>query len=125
MNKPTMNNTPKQLRMSESQKQETYQAAVVAMNFINQKQNALNKYRDEALTYAANNPGNYSFHFNMDFMKVTIKILLGYSQNRFANARTRKWQISDESLKIAIETGASFEEVEELFLSLMNHYIQT
>lgn len=118
-----MNTTSPQLRMSEGDKQKTYQAAVAAIHIINQKREALNKYRNEALTYAANNPGNYSFTFNMDFMKVTHKLILGYRQQRFAQRRNREWQVSAESLKIAKETGASYQEVRELFLLLMNQYI--
>jgi len=118
-----MNNTPTQLRMSEGDKQKTYQAAVAAIHIINQRREALNKYRNEALTYASHNPGNYSFTFNMDFMKVTHKLILGYRQQRFAQRRNREWQISAESLKIAEETGASFQEVKELFLLLMNRFI--
>ena len=119
-----MNHKPTQLRMSEGDKQRTYQAAVAAIQIINQKREALNKYREESLAYAANNPGNYSFTFNMDFMKVTNKLILGYVQSSFANRQARFQQISDESLKIAKETGASYQEVRELFLLLMTKYVK-
>jgi hypothetical protein len=60
----------------------------------------------------------------MDFMKVTHKLILGYLQSGFANQRTRAWQISNESLKIAKETGASYKEVKDLFLLLMSKYVR-
>ena len=109
--------------MSERDRQQTYQAAVVAINIINERREALNKYRDEALAYAANNPGNYSFNFNMDFMKVTHKLILGYLRSGYTNKRKREWQVAAESLKIAEETGASFQEVKGLFLLLMSRFI--
>jgi hypothetical protein len=116
-------NQPTQLRMNERERQQTFQAAVAAIQIINQRYEALNKYRDEALTYAANNPGNYSFSFNMDFMKVSRKLMVGYVSNCYAQSQIRKWQVSAESLKIANETGAHYQEVRELFLLLMNKFI--
>ena len=116
-------NKPTALRMSEREKQQTFQAALVAIGIIHQRHEALNRYRDEALTYAANNPGNYSFSFNIDFMKVSNKLVLGYVRNCYAQSQIRKRQISDESLNIATETGASYQEVRELFLLLMSKYI--
>lgn len=116
-------NTSTQLRMSEREKQQTYQAATVAISIINQRREALNTYRYEVLDYAANNPGNYSFFFNMEFMKVREKLILGYVRNCYVQSRIRKWQVSAESLEIAKETGASYQEVKELFLLLMNKHI--
>lgn len=116
-------NKPTQLRMSESDKQQTFQAAIAAINFINQRRDELNKYKIEVLTYAVNNAGNHSFTFNMDFMKVRFKLVSGYVRNGYANSRLRERQVSAESLKIANGTGASFREVRELFLLLMNGYI--
>jgi len=114
---------PPALRMSESEKQQTYQAAALAINIINQKSEALNKYRNEVLSNLDRYEGNVCFTFNMDFMKVTRILILGYMQNQFAKRRIRKWQVSAESAKIAEETGASVQEVRELFLLLMNRYI--
>ncbi len=116
-------NKPTALRMSEREKQQTFQAAVAAIHIINRRHEALNKYRNEVLTYAANNPGNYSFSFNMDFMKVSRKLMVGYVSNCYAQSQIRKWQVSAESLKIANATGASYQEVRELFLLLMSKYI--
>lgn len=118
-----MNNKPTQLRMSEREKQQTYQAAAVAISIINERREALNIYRLEVLTHAANNPGNHSFYFNMDFFKVRRKLMAGYMQSIYANSQSREWQVSSESLKIARETGASYWEIKELFLLLMNKHI--
>ena len=109
--------------MSNRDKQATIQAVWTAVSIINQRQEALKKYRLEVLTHAANNPGNYSFSFNMDFMKVSSKLVLGYVRNSYAQSQIRKWQVSAESLKIAKETGVSYQEVRELFLLLMSKYI--
>lgn len=111
--------------MSESEKQRTIDAAWVAMGIIKQKQDALNKYRYEVLDYIEQNPGNYSFTFNMDFMKVTHKLILGYLGNRFSQRNTRDWQVSAESLKIAKETGASYQEVKAVFIKMMYQYINS
>ncbi len=111
------------LRMSEREKQQTYQAAALAINIINQKSEALNKYRNEVLSNLDRYEGNVCFTFNMDFMKVTRILVLGYMQNQLTRRRTREWQVSAESLKIAKETGASYQEVKKLFLLLMNRYI--
>ncbi len=111
------------LRMSEAKKKEIFQAVVVAFHIINQKHEALNKYRNEALEFAANNPGNHSFYFNMDFMKVSSKLMTGYIRNSYAQSQVRKGQVTDESIRIACEMGASYPEVRELFLELMNHFI--
>ncbi len=53
--------------MSEREKQQTFQAAVAAIHIINRRHEALNKYRNEVLTYAANNPGNYSLFIQYGF----------------------------------------------------------
>ncbi len=116
-------NKPTALRMSDAKKKETFQAVLVAIGIVNQRHEALNKYRNEVLTFAANNPGNYSFSFNMDFMKVSRKLMVGYVGNCYAQSQIKKCQISDESLKTARETGASYQEVRELFLLLMKQYI--
>lgn len=116
-------NQPTKLRMNERERQRTYQAVVAAVHIINQKHEALNKYRNEALEFAANNPGNHSFTLNMDFMKVSYKLMTGYIRNTYAQSQIRKGQVSVESMKIAREMGASFQEVRELFLELMNHFI--
>jgi hypothetical protein len=109
--------------MSDREKQQTYKAVVLAIKIINDKQEALNRYRDEALSYAATNPGNYSFNFNMDFMNVKHKLLLGYLQSVYSNQRQRETKILNESKKIAEETEASYQEVKESFLVLMNKYV--
>lgn len=119
-----MNTTPTQIRMSEADKQRTYQAALVAMNIINQRLQALNERRREFYSNYESYGGNFSVTFNMDFMKVSHKLITGYMQQRYANSRRREWQVSAASLKIAKETGASLQKVKELFLSLMNRYIQ-
>ena len=116
-------NQPAQLRMNERERQQTFQAVVAAIHIINQRHEALNKYRIEALDFAANNPGNHSFIFNMDFMKVSYKLMTGYVSNAYAQSRIRKGQVTGESIKIARETGASYLEVRELFLLLMNQFI--
>ena len=116
-------NTPTQVRMSEREKQQTYQAALTAMSIINERSEALNQYRREVLTYAADNPGNHSFTFDMSFLKVNGKLELGYMQSVCGNNQARKSRISVEAFKIAKETGASFQEVKELFLLLMKYHI--
>ena len=116
-------NQPKQLRMNERERERTYQAVVTAIQIINQKYEALNKYRNEALEFMTNNPGNHSFTFNMDFMKVSYKLMTGYIRNTYAQSRSRKYQVELDSIRIARETGASYLEVRELFLLLMNQFI--
>lgn len=123
-NEMSINNLPR-LQMSEYDKQQTYQAAVAAMTIIHQRSEALNEYRREVLSNLDKYEGSYSFTFNMDFMKVTNKLILGYVRNGYANSQIRKRQVSAESLKIADETGVSFQEVKELFLLLMNRYIHS
>lgn len=109
--------------MNERERQRTYQAAFAALHIINQKHEALNKYRNEAFEFIANNPGGCSFYLNMDFMKVTDKLMLGYVRNAYAQSQRRKGQVEFESIRIARETGASLQEVRELFLELMSHFI--
>ena len=116
-------NQPTQLRMNECKRQQTFQAVVAAIHIINQRHEALNKYRIEALDFALNNPGNHSFTFNMDFMKVSYKLMRGYIRNTYAQSRSRKNQVELESMRIARETGATYKEVRELFLLLMNQFI--
>ena len=111
------------LRMSECDKQQTYQAAMIAMGIINKKREALNNYRQEVYTNFDKYEGSFTFTFNMDFMKVTHKLILGYMQQRFTNGKKRQLQVTVESLKIAQETGASYQEVRELFLLLLSKYI--
>ena len=121
-NEMTMNNLSR-LQMSEVEKEKTYQAAVAAMTIISQRREALNEYRREIYSNLDKYEGSFSFTFNMDFMKVTNKLISGYVRNGYANSQMRKSQVSAESLKIAKETGASFQEVRGLFLLLMNRYI--
>ena len=116
-------NNLSRLRMSECDKQQTNQAAVVAMTIISQRREAVNEYRREIYSNLDKYEGNFSFTFNMDFMKVASKLILGYVRNGYANSQIREKQVSAESLKIAEEMGASFQEVRELFLLLMNRYI--
>lgn len=111
--------------MSEREKQRTYEAAMLAMSVIKQKQEALNKYRNEVLDYIEQNPGNHSYTFNMDFMKVTHKLILGYLVNGISQRNTREWQVSAESLKIAKETGATYQEVKTVFVKMMYQYINS
>ena len=116
-------NQSAQLRMNERERQQTFQAVVAAIHIINQKHEALNKYRNEALEFMTNNPGKHSFYINMDFMKVSYKLMRGYIRNTYAQSRSRKNQVELESMRIARETGATYKEVRELFLLLMNQFI--
>ncbi len=99
-------NQPTQLRMNEHERQQTYQAAVAAYHIINQKHEALNKYRNEALEFAANNPGSYSFYFNMDFMKVTHKLMMGYVRNAYAQSQRRTIKSRKRVFKIFLNISA-------------------
>jgi hypothetical protein len=114
---------PRRLRMSESEKQRTYQAVLKAIQITKQRRDALEAYRAEAFSKIANNPGNYSFSFKIDFMKVTYKLITGHVQSSIANKRLRSSMVSSESRRIAEETGATYEEVNGYFTILMVKYL--
>lgn len=63
--------------------------------------------------------------YNDYISKVVIALIVGRSQQRFLKRRRRRSDVLLESRKIANETGASFEEVNDLFLTSMKNYINS
>jgi hypothetical protein len=58
------------------------------------------------------------------FSNIFISLIVGRSQQRRLKRFSRQSDIRLKSLQIARETGASFEEVEELFFTYMNRYVE-
>ena len=54
-----------------------------------------------------------------------VQFIIGRSQQPLLKGRIREWDVRIESQKIASETGAPFDKVYELFMSLMSPYIRT
>ncbi len=114
---------PSALSMSDRDKEATIRAVWTAVGIIHQRRKKLNAYRIEVLSNLDKVSGSFCFTFNMDFMKVSNKLLEGFLEPKFRRSQIREGQITIESFNIAKKTGVPYPAVKEMFLSMMKNYI--
>jgi hypothetical protein len=113
--------TPSILKCSNARKGELITAVDQAMTII------LDQYERCELI----EDPNISVHVRMrpcsDRLRVFgtyVQFVIGRSQQPHIKGRIREWDVRMESQKIAAQTGAPFDTVYELFMSLMSAYIR-
>jgi hypothetical protein len=114
---------PSALEMPEWKKQQTIDAVYDAIGIVNKRKKEFSHL----------NVGIWSdaqeflmvSKYNDYLSKVIIALIVGRSQQRFLKRRRRRSEVWFESQKIANETGASVEDVNDEFLTSMSHYINT
>ena len=113
---------PSVLRLSAHTRQETVEATYTALTILSQR---MERYR------RAYEPNGDSLQFRLRSIRNDLSIfgnyvqlVIGRSQQPLLKGRMREWRVSAESRRIAAETGASFEDVYKLFMTLMSDYIR-
>lgn len=112
---------PSVLRMPEHKKKEMVAAQAASVQII------MNRYRQLELLEVRDLPLYVQMRSVSDRLKVFghyVQFVIGRSQQPLIKGRIREWDVRIESRKIAAETGASFDEVYDLFMSLMSPYIR-
>ena len=89
-------NKPTALRISDAKKKETIDAVWTAVNIIFQRRKELAAYRREVYSNLEQYSGNFSFTFNMDFTKVSNKLLIGFIRPKYQERKTRVEQLTIE-----------------------------
>ena len=113
---------PAVLRSPDQAKQETIAAVKEALEIIGQRM------IHERVYFKIDED---SFHSRLRAMRSDlgnlshyVQFAIGRSQQPLLKGRMREWRVSAESRRIALETGASYEDVYKLFMSLMSDYIR-
>lgn len=117
-----MKGKPSALRMPKDKKQKIVTAVFDAIEILNKRRRNLHGLETNAL---ANYEKIFSiFNYNMHLSDAFIALISGRSHQRHLKRYERQWDIRFESIKIARETGASVEEVEASFISMMHQYVK-
>ncbi len=81
--------------------------------------------RDLEANILVNSERTFSiFNYNMHISDAFISLIAGRSHQRHLKRFERQWDVRVDSKKIASETGASVEEVEKAFMSLMGSFVK-
>jgi hypothetical protein len=113
---------PSVLRMPDHKKKEMVAAQAASVQII------MARYQQLELLEDRDFPLHVQMRSVSDRLKVFghyVQFVIGRSQQPLIKGRIREWNVRCESQRIAAETGASFEKVYELFISLMTPYIRT
>ncbi len=112
--------------MPEYKKQETVNAVYLALEILNEREKQRRQCWSETWKSTKYGTTHKITMINRccRFLDIYISLIVGRSQQRRLKRYARQYDIRLKSWIIAQETGASFEEVEELFLTHMSHYVE-
>jgi hypothetical protein len=113
---------PSILKMSERKKQEAIDAVLEALEILNRKMSESRECWSES--WKGNTHTITMINHSHKFLSVYVSLIVGCSQQKHLKQNIRRSEVWLESWKIAKETGANFEEVEDLFLLYMSHYVE-
>ncbi len=109
------------MRFSANQKQETITSVNIALNILSQQMARSNRLIE--VNHRSGREILNSIRGSMGVFNTYVTLVIGKSQQRRIKRQLRRWDLQCESLKIAKETDASYDEIFELFMSLMGDYI--
>jgi hypothetical protein len=118
-------NKPPALNMPEHKKQETIDAVYKALEILNEKREASRECWSETWSLQKHGTKHTITMINRSgrFLDVSISLFVGCSQQRYLKRYKRQTDVRMQSCLISLQTGASVEEVEALFLLCMNQYV--
>lgn len=109
--------------LSDAEKQKIAAAVERALQYL------VSMTRAQKLTHTTEQRGDIFiekirlFYSRQKYLNRCLHLVKGSTQPRYLYRRARREAIARESRRIAAETGASFEEVEEMFLEFMSRFI--
>lgn len=111
--------------MPERKKQETIDAVYKALEILTEKAKNSRLCRTETWKLHKHGTKHTITMINRSgrFLDVSISLFVGYSQQRYLKRYKRQTDVWLQSSLISLQTGASVEEVEALFLLRMNQYV--
>ncbi len=114
------------LDMPENKKQETVDAVFEAIEILSERVKESRECWTETwkATRRATTHTITMMNHSQRFISISVRLIVGRSQQRNIKHRARQLDVCLKSLQIARETGASFEEVEAKFYSAMNYYVK-
>lgn len=110
------------IRLTEREKKETIDAVNRATEYLMAQYHT---YELPEMEYINKFTRGFTYNRNvMPYLSRAITLSKGGSQHRSFSSQRRKFQIIGESIKIAEETGADRERVEELFNQIMCGFLR-
>lgn len=108
--------------LSEAEKQEIVDAAECALGYLlGRSRNQ--EYKLILTSFANPAMALKTLKYSQRYLDRCLHLVKGTRQPRYLYRRSRRGAVEIEAYRIAMETGASYQEVKEEFLSLMENYI--